>query len=136
VEEKAAAASTADAESQAATQIQSRHRGRKGRQVARGMRDPTGCVVEGALQLASVRLLRASGLAKMDRSGKADPYVVLRCGKSHVGADGARRTEQVRAQMYSTYTVFVWRYCTFDMARTCSVTALERGLQEPLSGVG
>jgi Ca2+-dependent lipid-binding protein len=38
--------------------------------------------VVGTPKLASVRLLRASGLAKMDRNGKADPYVVLRCGGS------------------------------------------------------
>ena len=55
-----------------------------------------------------VHVLSASGLAKMDRNGKADPYVVLTCGK----------TKAQKSKVMSETLSPVWSdaqfTCTFD----------------------
>ena len=61
-------------------------------------------------------------------NGQAAAAGGLAAGCGSLGADGG---QVCLRQMYSTYTVFVWRYCTFDIALSGVLARAEgRGLYD------
>ena len=78
-----------------------------------------------------VQVLSASGLSKMDRSGKADPYVVLACGPAE-----AQRSKVTVKTLSPVWDDAVFHFTTVDESDELVVTMLDKDRYELQRSLG